>query len=281
MTNNDYLKMFLAAKNIEGCSPKTIKYYKEIVEKLLNKIEKSVTEITTEDLRLYLAEYKQERNCPGTTMDTLRRVFSSFFYWLEDEDYIVKSHVRRIHRIKVEQVVKETISDEQLELLKEKCSTIRERAIIEMLVSTGMRVGELVNLDIDDIDFEERSCIVLGKGNKQREVYFDAKAKLHLQEYLKTRNDDNKALFVAKIKPHQRLSISQIEYLVRELGKKAKINRIFPHKFRRTCATVAIDKGMPIGQVKQLLGHTKIDTIMHYARVKQENVKFSHRKYIG
>ena len=281
MTNNDYLKMFLAAKNIEGCSPKTIKYYKEIVEKLLNKIEKSVTEITTEDLRLYLAEYKQERNCSGTTMDTLRRVFSSFFDWLEDEDYIVKSPVRRIHRIKAEQVVKETISDEQLELLKEKCPTIRERAIIEMLVSTGMIVGELVNLDIDDIDFEERSCIVLGKGNKQREVYFDAKAKLHLQEYLKTRNDDNKALFVAKIKPHQRLSISQIEYLVRELGKKAKINRIFPHKFRRTCATVAIDKGMPIEQVKQLLGHTKIDTTMHYAMVKQENVKFSHRKYIG
>lgn len=220
MTNNDYLKMFLAAKNIEGCSPKIIKYYKEIVERLLNKIEKSVTEITTEDLRLYLAEYKQERNCSGTTMDTLRRVFSSFFDWLED--YIVKSPVRRIHRIKVEQVVKETISDEQLELLKEKCPTIRERAIIEMLVSTGMRVGELVNLDIDDIDFEERSCIVLGKGNKQREVYFDAKAKLHLQEYLKTRNDDNKALFVAKIKPHQRLSISQIEYLVRELGKRLK-----------------------------------------------------------
>lgn len=281
MTNNDYLQIFLAAKDIEGCSSKTIKYYKEIVQKLLNKIEKDVIDITTEDLRLYLAQYKQDRNCSGATMDTLRRVFSSFFDWLEDEDYIVKSPVRRIHRIKVEQVVKETISDEQLEQLKENCPTIREKAIIEMLVSTGMRVGELVNLDKKDIDFEERSCIVLGKGNKQREVYFDAKTKLHLQEYLNTRKDDNKALFVSKIKPYQRLSISQIEYLMREIGKKAKINKIHPHKFRRTCATLAIDKGMPIEQVKQLLGHTKIDTTMHYAMVKQENVKYSHRKYIG
>ena len=144
-----------------------------------------------------------------------------------------------------------------------------------------MRVGELVNLNINDLNFEERSCIVYGKGNKQREVYFDARTKIHLMQYLNIRRDDNCALFVSERKPHQRLSISGVELLVRKIGKNTLINRVYPHKFRRTLATVAIDKGMPIEQVQKLLGHVKIETTMHYAMVNQNNVKLSHRKYIG
>lgn len=281
MSNEDYLNMFLSAKDIEGCSSKTLKYYKDIILKFIKKIEKPIQEITTDDIRLYFSQYKSRNGCGLATMDNIRRVFSSFFAWLEDEDYIVKSPVRRIHRVKSTIAVKEAFSDENIEVLRDECKSIRELAIIELLLSTGMRVGELVNLNIADMNFEDRSCIVLGKGNKQREVYFDAKTKLHLKQYLDSRKDDNEALFVSDIKPHQRLTISTIEYLVRTLGKSANIKKVHPHRFRRSCATMAIDKGMPIEQVKQLLGHTKIDTTMHYALVNQANVKHSHRKYLS
>lgn len=281
MSNEDYLNMFLSAKDIEGCSSKTLKYYKDIILKFIKKIEKPIQEITTDDIRLYFSQYKSTNGCGLATMDNIRRVFSSFFAWLEDEDYIVKSPVRRIHRVKSTIAVKEAFSDENIEVLRDECKSIRELAIIELLLSTGMRVGELVNLNIADMNFEDRSCIVLGKGNKQREVYFDAKTKLHLKQYLDSRKDDNEALFVSDIKPHQRLTISTIEYLVRTLGRSANIKKVHPHRFRRSCATMAIDKGMPIEQVKQLLGHTKIDTTMHYALVNQANVKHSHRKYLS
>jgi len=281
ISNQDYLKMFTSAKEIEGCSMKTIKYYKDIINKLINKINLSIKDITTDDIRKYLAEHKLESGCSAVTIDNLRRVFSSFFAWLEDEDYIIKSPVRRIHKVKTATVVKETFSDENLEKMRDKCKSVRELAIFDLLLSTGMRVGELVNLNIDDVNFEDRSCIVLGKGNKQREVYFDAKTKLHLKQYLDTRKDNNNALFVSRNKPHQRLTTSTIEYLVRRLGISSNVKKAHPHKFRRTMATMAIDKGMPIEQVQKLLGHTKIDTTMHYAMVNQANVKFSHRKYIG
>lgn len=281
MSNDDYLNMFISAKDIEGCSSKTLKYYKDIILKFIRHIEKPIKEITTDDIRLYFADYKNTHTCSTATMDNIRRVFSSFFAWLEDEDYILKSPVRRIHRVKSITAVKEAFSDENIEVLRDNCKTIRELALLELLLSTGMRVGELVNLNISDMNFEDRSCIVLGKGNKQREVYFDARTKLHLKEYLATRTDDNEALFVSNIKPHQRLTISTIEYLMRVLGKKVNIKKVHPHRCRRTVATVAIDKGMPIEQVQKLLGHTKIDTTLHYAMVNQTNVKFSHRKYIG
>lgn len=215
------------------------------------------------------------------TIDNLRRIFSSFFAWLEDEDYILKSPVRRIHRVKTATVVKETLTDENIEKLRDGCLHIRELVIIELLISTGIRIGELVNLNITDIDFEDRSCIVLGKGNKQREVYFDARTKIHLKQYLNTRTDNEEALFVSKIKPYHRMTISAIESIIRNLGKNMNIKKVHPHKFRRTMATMAIDKGMPIEQVQKLLGHTKIDTTMHYAMVNQANVKFSHRKYMS
>lgn len=280
-TNEKFINSFLSAKEIEGCSQRTISYYKENIQRLISKLEKPIKGITTEDIRNYLSNYKETNNCGSVTIDNIRRVFSSFFAWLEDEDYIIKSPVRRIHKVKTASIIKETFTDENIEKMRDECKNIRNLALIELLISTGMRVGELVNLNIEDLNFEDRSCVVQGKGNKQREVYFDARAKIHLMQYLNIRKDDNKALFVSKNKPHQRLSISGIELIVRKIGIKTDVNRVHPHKFRRTLATMAIDKGMPIEQVQKLLGHVKIETTMHYAMVNQNNVKISHRKYIG
>lgn len=279
--NISMIESFISSKQIEGCSDRTIKYYKEIIDKFNDSFDKSIKKITTEEIRNYLSNYKEMSTCGSTTIDNIRRVLSSFFSWLEDEDYIIKSPIRRIHRIKTPTTVKEVLTDENLEKLRDECENIRDLSLIELLISTGMRVGELVNLNISNLNFEDRSCIVLGKGNKEREVYFDAKTKLHLKEYISKRNDDNDALFVSLREPHQRLSISGIELIVRNLGVNTNINKVHPHKFRRTLATMAIDKGMPVEQVQKLLGHVKIETTMHYAMVNQSNVKISHRRYIA
>lgn len=279
--NTSMIESFISSKQIEGCSDRTIKYYKEIIDKFNDCFDKSIKKITTEEIRSYLSDYKEMSTCGSTTIDNIRRVLSSFFSWLEDEDYIIKSPIRRIHRIKTPTTVKEVLTDENLEKLRDECENIRDLSLIELLISTGMRVGELVNLNISNLNFEDRSCIVLGKGNKEREVYFDAKTKLHLKEYISKRNDNNDALFVSLREPHQRLSISGIELIVRNLGVNTNINKVHPHKFRRTLATMAIDKGMPVEQVQKLLGHVKIETTMHYAMVNQSNVKISHRRYIA
>lgn len=280
-TNYDYLEMFIAAKKIEGCSDRTIIYYKTTVEHLLKCIDTPIRKITTDEIRNYLAKYQKNSGCSKTTIDNIRRNISSFFSWLEEEDYILKSPMRRIHKIKTVQPVKETISDELIERLRDACVCKRDLAMIDLLYSTGIRVGELVRLNIDDISFEERECVVFGKGDKERRVYFDAKAKLHLQDYLNERKDDNPALFVTLDAPHQRLKISGVEIRIRGLGRSIHVEKIHPHKFRRTMATRAIDKGMPIEQVQKILGHSQIDTTMQYAMVNQSNVKNAHRKYIA
>ncbi|HAB66294.1 MAG TPA: integrase [Firmicutes bacterium] len=279
--NEQILNQFLSAKEIEGCSGRTLKYYKDNINKMLNSINKPINEIATEDLRKYLSDYKKNDDISTVTIDNIRRVMSSFFTWLENEDYIVKSPVRRIHKVKVAKKVKETLTDENLEKLRDTCSNIRDLAMLELLISTGMRVGELTRLNISDLNLQDRSCVVLGKGNSEREVYFNAKSKMYIEKYLETRTDSNEALFVSLIKPYNRLKISGIEIRIRQLGKEANISKVYPHKFRRTMATMAIDKGMPVEQVQKLLGHIKIDTTMHYAMVNQNNVKISHRKYIG
>ncbi len=279
--NSSYLEMFLTAKRIEGCSERTIEYYRSTIRTMLNKVDIPVRKMTTEMLREYLSWYQRINNCGKVTIDNIRRNLSSFFSWLEEEDYILKSPIRRIHKVKTKKVVKEVISDENLEQLRDGCCEKRDLAIIDILISTGIRVGELVNLDIVDLDFEERECIVYGKGDKERKVYFDARTKLHIQNYLAERVDCNPALFVTLNVPYQRLQISGIETRLRELGRKLQIYNIHPHKFRRTMATKAIDKGMPIEQVQKLLGHQQIDTTMQYAMVNQSNVKSSHRKYMA
>lgn len=280
-TNEELLCNFISSKKIEGCSDKTLRYYQSSIEALLGKAPKRVDEYTTNDIRSYLAAYQEERGASRVTIDNLRRIFSSFFAWLEDEDYIPKSPVRRIHKVRTESLVKEVLTDEHLEVLRDSCTELRDLAMIDLLASTGMRVGELVRMNRTDIDFHERQCVVFGKGNKEREVYFDARAKLHLKAYLESRKDDNPALFVGLHAPYNRLTISGVEVRLRTLGQRANLPKVHPHKFRRTLATVAIDKGMPIEQVQRLLGHVKIDTTLHYAMVNQNNVKMAHRKYIG
>ena len=279
--NKDYVNKFISAKRIEGCSEKSLFYYENTINAMLSGINKNIKHIITDDLRLYLTEYQKKNEISKVTLDNIRRILSSFFSWLEDEDYILKSPARRIHKVKATLCIKNTYSDEEIELMRDVCQNERDLAIIDMLASTGMRVGEMVNLKRSDIDFQERECVVLGKGDKQRTVYFDARTKIHLQKYLDTRADDNDVLFVSLRDKSKPLGIGGIENLIRNLGKDAGINKAHPHKFRRTLATGAIDKGMPIEQVQQLLGHKRIDTTLMYAMVKQSNVKASHRKYIG
>lgn len=272
---------FIAAKRIEGCSEKTLTYYRKTIEAMTAGIGKTPQQITTDDIRQYLTSYQVQRKSSKVTIDNIRRILATFYSWLEDEDYIVKSPVRRIHKVKTAKVIKDTYTDEALELMRDNCGTLRDLAIIDLLASSGMRVGEMVALNRDDINFNERECVVFGKGSKQRLVYFDARTKIHLQNYLDSRTDSDPALFVTLRAPFQRLQIGGVEVRLRELGKRLLIPKVHPHKFRRTLATSAIDKGMPIEQVQQLLGHQKIDTTMHYAMVKQQNVKLAHRKYIG
>lgn len=277
----DAIEAFISAKRVEGCSEKTLSYYRKTIETMIAAIGKTVPHITTDDLRSYLTGYQTERNSSKVTIDNIRRILSSFFSWLEDEDYILKSPVRRIHKVKSASTIKETYSDEALETMRDNCDNLRDLALIDMLASTGMRVGELVLLNRSDINFEERECVVFGKGSKERIVYFDARAKIHLQNYLDSRTDSNPALFVSLKAPYSRLKIGGVEVRLRELGKRLNLVRVHPHKFRRTLATMAIDKGMPVEQLQRLLGHQRIDTTLQYAMVKQSNVKIAHRKYIG
>lgn len=278
--NNEALDFFIAAKKIEGCSIKSLNYYYTTLAKMLDKVNVIYFSITTEDIRTYLSDYQENSGVSKATIDNMRRIISSFFSWLENEDYIMKSPARRIRKVRVGKIVKEIYTEENIELMRQNCKNARDLAIIDMLYSTGMRVGELVRLNISDIDFENKECVVLGKGNKQRKVYFDAKTKIHLQQYLNSRKDTDPALFVSQLYPYNRLKISGVEIALRKIGEKLHINKVHPHKFRRTLATKAIDKGMPIEQVQHLLGHTKIDTTLGYAMVDDENVKISHKKFL-
>lgn len=277
----DIIQTFLAAKRVEGCSNKTLTYYDSTIRNVLKSTGKSVQDITTDDLRIYLDSYQTNNGVSKVTIDNIRRILSTFFAWLEDENFIIKSPVRRIHKVKTCKTVKETYSDEFLEIMRDNAESIRDLAMIDLLASTGIRVGELVLINRVDVDFVNRECIVLGKGNKQRKVYFDARTKIHLQRYLSERTDDNPALFVTLHKPYSRLQIKGVEMRLQRLGRKLGLIRVHPHKFRRTLATMAIDKGMPIEQVQQLLGHESVDTTLQYAMVNQNNVKLSHHRYIG
>ena len=280
-SNEEALVSFLAAKKIEGCSNRSISFYQTTLQKMFISITKTYYSVTTEDIRLYLSQYQENNNISKSTIDNMRRIISSFFSWLENEDYIVKSPARRIRKVKTPKLVKETFSEESIELMRQNCKNPRDLAIIDLHYSTGIRVGELVRLDISDIDFSNKECIVLGKGNKQRKVYFDAKTKIHLQQYIASRKDNNTALFVSLLSPYNRLKVSGVEIALRKIGERLEIGNVHPHKFRRTLATKAIDKGMPIEQVQHLLGHSKIDTTLEYAMVDDENVKISHKKYLG
>lgn len=279
--SQELIDSFVYAKRIEGCSEKTLKYYRTTIEAMTEAVNKGVRHMQTDDLRAYLTDYQEQHGSSRVTIDNIRRILSSFFSWLEDEDHILKSPVRRIHKVKTATNIKETYTDEELEKMRDNCGELRDLAIVDMLASTGMRIGEMVLLNKADINFNERECVVFGKGDKERVVYFDARTKIHLQNYIDSRTDDEPALFVTLREPHTRITIGGIESRLREFGKSLKIEKVHPHKFRRTLATMAIDKGMPIEQLQQLLGHKRIDTTLQYAMVKQSNVKQAHRKFIG
>lgn len=279
--NSKLLQSFLSSKSLEGCSVKTLNYYQSTIEMMISKLDMPITEMGTDNIRNYLSDYQLQRGSSKITIDNIRRIFSSFFSWLEDEEYILKSPVRRIHKVKFGRTVKDTFSDEDIEKLRDGCDNTRNLAIIDTLISTGMRVGELVRLNRSDIDFNERECVVFGKGGSERKVYFDARTKIHLNDYLNRRSDDNPALFVTLHNPVKRISINGVETMLKTLEKVTDVKDIHPHKFRRTMATRAIDKGMPIEQVQKLLGHVRIDTTLHYAMVNQENVKNAHKKYVA
>lgn len=252
--NELLLEKYFAAKRTEGCSEKSIKYYKATLIKALTSIGKNAREIVTDELRDYLTNYQIIHESSKVTIDNIRRIMSSFFNWLEDEDYILKSPVRRIHKVKVSTTVKETYSDEELEKLRDNCTQLRDLAMIDFLASTGIRVGELVLLNRDDINFQERECIVFGKGSKERIAYFDARAKLHLQKYLNSRIDNEPALFVSLYKKYTRLTIGGVESRLKSLGQKVGIAKVYPHKFRRTLATTAIDKGDANRAIAAIIG---------------------------
>lgn len=279
--NNELIERFISAKKTENCSEKTLKYYQSTIARMIDSVCKDVRRISTEEIREYLTDYQENRKASKVTIDNIRRILASFYSWLEDEDYIIKSPMRRIHKVKTTSVVKETYTDEELEIMRNNCDELRDVAMVDMLASTGMRIGEMVLLNRDDIDYLERECVVLGKGDKERLVYFDARTKLHLQEYISSRKDDNPALFVTLRSPNNRLKIGGAEKRLRDIGKRLDVSRVHAHKFRRTLATMAIDKGMPIEQLQKLLGHQRIDTTLQYAMVKQSNVKIAHKKYIG
>ena len=279
--NEELVNKFIAAKKVEGCSEKSMYYYKSTIDGALRKVEKDVVHISTDDLRNYLNTYQSESGASKVTVDNIRRILSSFFSWLEEENYVIKRPVRRIHKVKVGKTVKETYTDEALERMRDHCHSDRDLALIELPASTGMRVGELVKLNRSDIDYQNRECVVTGKGDKQRKVYFDARTKIHLMDYIESRTDDNETLFVSLLAPYNRLEISSVEIRLRRLGRELNIPKVHPHKFRRTLATMAIDKGMPIEQVQHLLGHQSLDTTLQYAMVNQNNVKLSHHKFLG
>lgn len=281
LSNNDYIDRYISAKKVEGMAESTIKSYKSSITKFLNYCDdKLIVRITTDDVRAAINRYKDESHCSDLTLDTFRRRISAVFSWLLEEEYIVRNPVSRVHKINYTKKVKTVFSEEEIERIYDNCVSYRELALIGLLNSTGVRVGELATLELSRLDLDNRECVVHGKGNKERTVYFDSKTKLYLEKYLETRNDDVDAVIITKIKPYRKASIRTIQREVGKLGALAEIPKCHPHKFRSTLATRAIDKGMPIEQLKELLGHTEIDTTLVYAQVQQKNIKRSHEQFL-
>lgn len=278
--NKRLFESFLDSKKLEGRSDNTLHYYRTTLEKLLASFDKPLQNVTTNDIREWLLLYK-ETGVSNTTVNNVRRIFSSFFGWLEAEEYILRDPMRRIHRVKEEYQIKKPFSEWEIERLRVHLKdSVRDRAMFELLLSTGMRLTELRGLNQGDVDFSEREIIVFGKGAKQRIVYFDERTSLFLNKYLESRDDDNPALFVTINNPHERLGKTGIGTTVREWGRNTNIENVHPHRFRRTMATRALRAGMPIEQIQVILGHSSIETTRIYAKVNQDDVKYAHRKYV-
>lgn len=277
-TNGEVIQGFLNAKKVEGCSERTIHYYGYILNQAFSTIEAHYSEVTADILREYLNGCSEKQCVSKCSIDNIRRVLSSFFAWLEEEDRIMKSPMRRIHKIRADKTIKSPFTDDEAEQIKDSCFDEREEAVIGLLLSTGMRVGELSRLKIKDISLDLMECVVLGKGAKERIVYFDSATKLKIERYLSARNCESEHFLVSKDSRHKPLKVSGIERIVKTIGERSGIEKCYPHRFRRTLATKAIAKGIPIEQVQVILGHTKIETTLRYAIVEQSNVRNSYRR---
>lgn len=275
------LKLYTASKRLENCADSTVKQYSDCVIKMVTSLNKRLCDITTNDIRFYLAMFQESRKCSISYMDTIRRYLSSFFTWASDEGFIPRNPMRRIKHMKVPQKIKKPFSAAEREHLR--CTANRERdiAIMEFLYSTAGRIGEVVALNRSDIDWGNREVIIYGeKGKKERKVYLTEECAYHLRKYLLSRTDTNPALFVSCRKPFGRLGKEAIQSMLSELGKKARIHT-HPHKFRRTLLTDAGNRGIPLQEIQAYAGHQKPDTTMMYVTVNEENVKASFRRYIA
>lgn len=276
--NERYLQEFIEAKRVENLSERTLNYYATTLHRMLEYIDKPVRLVDANDIRRCLSWGLTERKVSPVTVNNERRCMSTFFQWLENEDIIRKSPVKRTKALKEEKGDKKPFSDEEIARLREGCVTEREKAIFELLLSSGMRVSELCGLDRDGMDFSGRECEVLGKGNKRRTCFFSAAAKLHLERYLESRDDDNPALFVSTQGKHSRIGKCGIERIVREIGRRAGVTNVHPHRFRRTMATNNLRRGMKLEEIQQLLGHSNMDTTLIYAKVDKEMLKVNARR---
>lgn len=272
------LEDFIVYRKMQGRSKKTCKQYFNQLIKLLSYANKCVSDITDTDITNYLQEYKGFYNIGNRSLENMRLVFSSFFSWAANVGKIKSNPMLKIGKIKYDSKVKEPFSDKEREKLFLNCNTLRDMALIEFLYSTGIRVSESVALNISDVHFTDDELIVYGKGQKERKVYLNAKSSVYLQQYLELRTDSNEALFVSLRKPHNRLTIQGVEAMLKRLGKRAQVSNVHPHRFRRTSATNALNKGMDLQYVSTMLGHSNPNTTMIYCTVDQNNVKLSHKK---
>lgn len=278
-TPDDLLRKFIATKRIEGKSEATIKRYRDICYMMIHTFRKPLPEITTYDLRYYLADYKQRRNVSNRTLDGIRRCFSSFFSWLSAEGWIGRNPCAALSQIKYTKVIKKPYTTTEMERLKQACTNIRDLALLEFLYASGCRVSEVVRLNRSDINFLSRDAVVLGKGNKERTIYLTPVALMHLEDYLKTRTDNHPCLFANLKSPCERLSKSGIEAALKVIGKRAGVSNVHPHRYRRTLATNLLDRGANIQDVAAILGHADLKTTQVYCYISQQNVQAAYRKY--
>lgn len=276
------LKEFLLAKKLEGCSINTIKSYHDTIKNMIDWvciIGKDIRDLTPKDIRGYLSIYQEKRNVSLHTLNNMRLIISSFYGFLENENYIIKNPVRQIRTIRYDEIIRNPFTDEELEEIRRGCKNIRDLAIVDLLYSSGIRIGECVSLNIKDMNFSEREFVVYGKGGKERICYFNARTKIEIIDYLQTRTDRESALFVSRKAPHERLKKGGIEHMLKDIERRTGIPDIHPHKFRRTLATNLLDKGMSLEQVQMILGHKKIETTLIYANINQNMTKINHQRF--
>ena len=274
------IRMFIASKKAINRQDNTLKQYSREIYHMLDFLGKRLDDITGMDLRYYYGIMREKHHIKMSTMQTRLHYLSSFWDFLITEELVHTNPVKKVGLLKIEKTIKKPYSAEEMEALRSGCKNIRDRALIEFLYSTGVRVSELVSLNVEDIKMGKQELYVYGKGNKERKTYLTDSAKFYLKRYLKERKaSSQEPLFVTLGKPHNRLTVSGTQYMLRQLGKVCGIENVHPHRFRRTIATDLLNRGMPIEQVKEFLGHEKLDTTMIYCMVKAENVQSSHKKY--